>query len=86
MNPADAFVTVAGFSGDDLTETLARIEQALVGVTTDNCSVVLHHHHADRSVLSAAGSVKRLAGQINGSSFTLSASCSAYRTCWSLAK
>lgn len=65
MDPGDAFVTLAGFSGDDLTETLARIEQSLVGVTAGNCGVVLHHHHAERNVLSAAGLVKRLAGQIN---------------------
>jgi hypothetical protein len=65
MDPGDAFATLVGFSGKDLTATLARIEQSLVGVNADNCSVVLQDHNANRNVLSAAGLVKRLAGQIN---------------------
>jgi hypothetical protein len=65
VDPRDAFVTLAGFSGKDLTATLSRIEQSLVGVSADNCSAVLHDHNAERNVLSAAGVVKRLAGQIN---------------------
>ncbi|MBE0576862.1 MAG: hypothetical protein IH613_13315 [Desulfuromonadales bacterium] len=65
MDLSDAFSALAGFSGKDLTVTLSRIEQSLVGKTADNCTSFLSEHKADHDVLGAVGLVKQLAGQIN---------------------
>lgn len=47
------------------TRTLARIEQSLVGTTGENCEALLHEFNAQSEVLGAAGTIKRMAGQIN---------------------
>jgi hypothetical protein len=53
------------FSGADLTATLARIEAELKGVSANECATVLSSAGVERQTLSAAGSLKRIAGQVN---------------------
>jgi len=53
------------FSGADLTTTLARIEAELRGVSTNECATVLSMAKVEREALSAAGALKRIAGQVN---------------------
>jgi hypothetical protein len=53
------------FSGADLTATLARIESELKGVSAKDCATILSSAGAERQTLSAAGSLKRIAGQVN---------------------
>lgn len=65
MDSNNAFESLRGFSGEDLTSTLSRIEQALSGSTTENCDALLLANGAEHEVLEAAALVKRLAGQIN---------------------
>lgn len=65
MNFADAVKTLERFSGDDLTQTLSRIELSVEGRTSETCAPALLEHHAHPEALAAAGHIKRLAGQIN---------------------
>lgn len=65
MNFDAAFSSLETFSGPGLSRTLARIENNLVGATSDTVPPLLDKEHADGDVLAAAGMVKRLAGQIN---------------------
>lgn len=65
MEFAGAVMTLGKFSGRDLTQTLSQIETSIHGATRDNCARLLRRYHAHHSVLAAAGSVKRLVGQIN---------------------
>src|SRR5436305_8923566 len=53
------------FSGADLTATLARIEAGLKGVSANECATVLSSAGVERQTLSAASSLKRIAGQVN---------------------
>jgi len=65
MEISEAISVLQGFSGTNLTVTLARIEASLRGANTDTCSTSLADSLADTSTLAAAGLVKRLAGEIN---------------------
>src|SRR6202035_611708 len=51
--------------GPDLTQTLARIESTVRGVTAEGCASFLESADAGREALAAAAEMKRLAGQIN---------------------
>ncbi|HVW79039.1 MAG TPA: hypothetical protein VHB45_15600 [Alloacidobacterium sp.] len=62
---ADAIVSLEAFGGQDLTQTLARIEASLQGVRQDQYADVLLKSGAKAEVLSGAALLKRLAGQIN---------------------
>ena len=53
------------FSGADLTDTLSKIEGSVRGLTLESCNTFLAGAGATGDVLSAAASMKRLAGQIN---------------------
>lgn len=53
------------FTGSDLTETLAQIEDGVCGVTLDNCNAFLKRSDACHQSLSAAAELKRMAGQID---------------------
>ena len=61
----EAIDALQAFGGQDLTQTLARIEAALQGVSQNNYASVLSSCGARAEVLSAAGLLKRLVGQIN---------------------
>jgi hypothetical protein len=63
--PADIVRVLAQFTGSDPTQTLARLERTVRGVTVEGCSSFLEDAGADREVLAAAADMKRLAGQIN---------------------
>jgi hypothetical protein len=65
MNLARAVAALQTFGGTDLTRTLASIEVTLRGMTAENCASTIAACGADKEALAAAGSVKRLAGQIN---------------------
>jgi len=64
-SPADIRNLLARFTGPDLTQTLARIESAVRGVTAEGCANFLESAGAGREALAAAAEMKRLAGQIN---------------------
>ncbi len=53
------------FTGRDLTETLARIEREVRGVTVGDWGAVLERAGATRKTLAAAAELKRMAGQVN---------------------
>ncbi|HTC06895.1 MAG TPA: hypothetical protein VK749_26080 [Xanthobacteraceae bacterium] len=53
------------FSGADLTSTLSRIESDLRDVSAEACYAVLSSAGAEREALTAAATLKRLAGQVN---------------------
>jgi hypothetical protein len=53
------------FTRTDLGSTLSSIESAIVGLTAANCAKTLAAAGVTSEVLSAAASLKRLAGQIN---------------------
>jgi hypothetical protein len=61
----EAIDSLQTFGGPDLTQTLSRIEASLQGVGVDNYASVLSTCGAKAEVLSAAGLLKRLVGQIN---------------------
>jgi hypothetical protein len=65
MELSDAIVAVQQFSKGDITARLAEIEQALLGATAGKCSDQLIACEATSDTLAAAGSIKRLVGQIN---------------------
>lgn len=56
---------VRRFTGQDLTQTLSRIESSVRGVTAADCATFLEGAGAGREALAAAAEMKRLAGQIN---------------------
>lgn len=62
---AEAIRLLQTFPGADLTQTIYQIEKSLRGVSTQNYSSVLSATKAKAEVLSAAGLIKQLAGQIN---------------------
>lgn len=62
---ADIGALLARFTGPDLTQTLARIESGVRGVTAEGCASFLESAGAGREALAAAAEMKRLAGQIN---------------------
>ncbi len=62
---ADIGELLARFTGPDLTQTLARIESGVRGVTAEGCASLLESAGAGREALAAAAEMKRLAGQIN---------------------
>jgi len=64
-HPAEIVALLARFTGQDLTQTLSRIEGGVRGVTADECAAFLEEAGAGREVLAAAAEMKRLAGQIN---------------------
>jgi hypothetical protein len=64
-SPADIRDLLARFTGPDLTQTLARIESAVRGVTVEGCTSFLESAGVGREALAAAAEMKRLAGQIN---------------------
>jgi hypothetical protein len=61
----DAIDSLQAFGGQDLTQTLARIEASLHGVSQNNYAAVLATCGAKAEVLRAAGLLKQLVGQIN---------------------
>lgn len=65
MDLARALSLLQGFSGTDLTRTLANVEATLYGATADKCIDALASCGAQADVLAAAGLMKRMAGQIN---------------------
>src|SRR5438477_11993257 len=62
---ADPFNSLQAFGRPDLTQTLARIEASLQGVSQDRYASILAGCGAKAEVLSAAVLLKQLAGQIN---------------------
>lgn len=64
-DPARIVDLVRQFTGPDLTQTLARIEGAVRGVTASDCTSFLESAGAGRDALAAAAELKRFAGQIN---------------------
>ena len=65
MELSEAVIALQRFGGADLTRTLAKIEASLTGTTMDTCANALCACGAGNEVLSAAGLIKRLAGQVN---------------------
>lgn len=65
FNTADIVALVSGFTGPDITKTLARIESSVRGLSRVDCVPFLETAGAGRDVLAAAAEMKRLAGQIN---------------------
>ncbi len=63
--PADIGELLARFTGPDLTQTLARIERGVRGVTAEGCASFLESAGAGREALAAAAEMKRLGSQIN---------------------
>lgn len=53
------------FTGEDLTRTLAGIENSVRGLTATDSAFFVERAGAGREVLAAAGEMKRLSGQIN---------------------
>ena len=53
------------FGGVDLTRTLASIEFSLIARRADTCKAALAEAGVKAEVLGAAGTIKRLAGQVN---------------------
>jgi hypothetical protein len=64
-DPSEISRLLSKFAGPNLTSTLGRIEEAVRGVSTDNCDAFLEEAGAGTEVLAAAAEMKRLAGQIN---------------------
>jgi len=65
MDLAQAIAILNQFSGPDVGRTLSKIEYEIEGNTVDCCSNLLSKYNAMEEALSAAGLVKRIAGQIN---------------------
>lgn len=65
MDLTDAITALDRFSGQNLTQTISRIEMAIERGTAESCQALLLEHHAQQDALVAAGLVKRRAGQIN---------------------
>jgi hypothetical protein len=65
VDPAESIGLLSRFAGADLTNTLARIEANIRGLTADCAAAFLEDAGAERAVLAAAGEMKRLVGQIN---------------------
>jgi len=61
----EALRLLKAFRGADLTDTISQIEESLRGVTAGNFAAVVNRCGAKAEVLSAAGIIKRLSGQIN---------------------
>lgn len=64
-DPARIVDLVRQFTGPDLTQTLARIESAVRGVTASDCTSFLESAGAGRDALAAAAELKHFAAQIN---------------------
>jgi len=60
-----AISALQAFCGPDLTLTIERIEGSLRNATLDTCAAALAACGTKSEVLSAAGLIKRIAGQIN---------------------
>lgn len=60
-----AISALQAFCGPDLTQTIERIEASLRNTTLDTCATALAACGTRSEVLSAAGLIKRIAGQIN---------------------
>src|SRR6185369_2101538 len=61
----EAISALQAFCGPDLTQTIYRIETSLRKATVDTCASALSATRTSSEVLSAAGLIKRVAGQIN---------------------
>ncbi len=61
----EAINALQAFCGPDLTQTIYRIEASLRNATADTCAAALAASGTSSGVLSAAGLIKRIAGQIN---------------------
>ena len=64
-DPSEIVALLSRFTGPDLTQTLARIEDAVRGVSADACAAFLDDSGAGHEALAAAAEMKRLAGQFN---------------------
>jgi hypothetical protein len=62
---SEAIRSLQGFSGINLTQTLARIETSLRNATNESCARTVDECGARTDVLSAAGLIKTLAAQIH---------------------
>ncbi len=60
-----AIAALRAFGGLDLTRTLSNIENLLTGATEVNCAETVVSCGAEASVITAAGMIKRLAGEIH---------------------
>jgi hypothetical protein len=78
---AEAFNSSLSFGGTDLTRTLKRIESSLQDVSQDRYDEVLRDCGARAEILGAAGTIKRLAGQINVIIHALGSSCACHTSC-----
>lgn len=65
MEFAEAIAAFNLFSCQDVGRTLSKIELAIEGATADSCTPLLREYHAQHDALTAAGLIKRLAGQVN---------------------
>jgi hypothetical protein len=65
MSFAETLQAYQRFCGVDLTGSLSRIESAMRGANADNLAPKLTAAHATDEAVSAAGQLKRAAGQVN---------------------
>jgi hypothetical protein len=65
MELSEAVKEIKNFCGADLTRTLAKIEGSLQGATSETSTLAVSGSGNQVNVLTAAGLVKRLAGQIS---------------------
>jgi hypothetical protein len=65
MQLAAAIDALQAFCGRDLAQTIERIEASLQNTTADKCDAALAAWRTSAEVLSAAGLVKQIAGQIH---------------------
>lgn len=65
MDATAAIEALEKFTQGNLTETLARIESSISGLTADDCPSFLSEITVAPNMLAAASEIKRIAGQIN---------------------
>lgn len=65
MRVEDAILAFRNFCGSDLTQTLARIEVSLGGVSAERLEPALASFGASHDTLASAGHVKEIVGQLN---------------------
>lgn len=65
MTIPQALRAINAFQGDSLTDSLALIETAIVGLSVGQIQAFCSDRNIDRSFMASAASIKKVAGQIN---------------------
>lgn len=65
MTIPEALQAIQAFQGDSLTGSLAQIETAIVGLNVDQLETFCEARNINHSFMASAGSIKKVAGQIN---------------------